>query len=189
MWEHKNKCFALKKYQKKFKTWNLCLMKFKLKYFYRLAPIFYAPLSNSKRITLVLVIRNLPSLSWLGAKGIWSKFQILSVCQNDIFFYLCFYSYTHPPYPRCLSSWTLCSTELLQCSSSRGSYCNMLPILNQHLSWINKITHKTPEPEVQIYWISRTFLLHCGLVWNRIKQQKCSKLWLVTNPELPKGTV
>lgn len=52
-------------------------MKFKQKYFYRLAPIFYAPLNNSKRIALVLVTRNPPGLSWLDAEGIW--YQILYV--------------------------------------------------------------------------------------------------------------
>lgn len=154
-------------------------MKFKLKHFYRLAPIFYARLSNSKRIVLVLSF-----IAWCW--GNWVQVSDSS-CQNGIF-YLCFHCYTRPPYPKCFSSCNLCSVELLQCSWSRGSYCKMLSIFNQHLSWINKI-HKTPEPEVQIYWRSRTFLLHCGLVWNRIKQQKCSKLWLVTNSELPKGTI
>lgn len=148
-------------------------MKFKRKYFYRLAPIFYAPLSNSRRITLVLVIGNLTSLSWLGAKGIWSKSQILSVCQNDIFFYLCFYSYTHPPYPKCLSSCTLCSMELLQCSWSRGSYCNMLPILNQHLSWINKIKHIKP-------WTWTTNIVDNQdfppALWSCLKQNKATEM-------------
>lgn len=54
-------------------------MEFKLRYFYRLAPIFYAPPSNSKKIALVLVTRNPTSLSQLGAKEIGSKSQILYV--------------------------------------------------------------------------------------------------------------